>query len=102
MTRFSTAGSGFLYFTGWLPLKAGHLITRLCARVLQSTKEDKSMIDREKTSYRWVRTDRLHPLTQDALARLNAHQYRMFVRQRYFCWALVETGNPPNYKTRTP
>ena len=28
---------------GWLSLKAGHLITRLCARMLQSTKEDNVM-----------------------------------------------------------
>jgi len=28
---------------GWLSLKAGHLITRLCARIKQSTKEAKVM-----------------------------------------------------------
>ena len=27
----------------WLSLTAGHLITRLCARILQSTKEDNVM-----------------------------------------------------------
>jgi hypothetical protein len=34
----------------WLPLRAGHLITRLCARVLQSTKEDNDMSDVSKSS----------------------------------------------------
>jgi hypothetical protein len=30
---------------GWLSLKAGHLITRLCALILKSTKEDSVMFD---------------------------------------------------------
>jgi hypothetical protein len=30
---------------GWLSLKAGHLITRLCALILKSTKEDNVMFD---------------------------------------------------------
>jgi len=34
---------GFLHFIDWLFLKAGHLITRLCARISQSTKEDNDM-----------------------------------------------------------
>jgi hypothetical protein len=81
-----------LHFTGWLALKAGHLITRLCARTLQSTKEDKTMNDREKTSYRLINhPGKTHPITCAALARLAAHQHRMALRQRYFCWALVES-----------
>jgi hypothetical protein len=36
---------GFCIFTGRLSLKAGHLITRLCARIKQSTKEAKVMSD---------------------------------------------------------
>jgi hypothetical protein len=30
---------------GWLSLKAGHLITRLCALILKSTKEDNVVFD---------------------------------------------------------
>ena len=35
----------FLHFMGWLSLKAGHLITRLCALILKSTKEDNVVFD---------------------------------------------------------
>ena len=35
------------------------------------------MTDREKTSYRLVCANRLHPVTQSALSRLKAHQHRM-------------------------
>ena len=71
------------------------MITRLCARLLQSTKEDKSMTDREKTSYRLIHASKAHQITQDALVRLKAHQHRMALRERYFCWALVEAANRP-------
>jgi hypothetical protein len=53
------------------------------------------MTDREKTSYRLICANRLHPVTQSALSRLKAHQHRMALCQRYFCWALVEAANHP-------
>ena len=50
------------------------------------------MNDREKTSYRLINhPGKAHPVTSAALARLAAHQHRIALRQRYFCWALVES-----------
>ena len=53
------------------------------------------MTDREKTSYRLIHASKAHQITRDALVRLKAHQHRMALRERYFCWALVEAANHP-------
>ena len=85
LTRFSLAGSGFLHLKDWLPLKAGHLITRLCARIQQSTKEDNLMSDREKTYYRRVNAY-LTPgkATQATMIRLKIHSHRRSLVESYF------------------
>ena len=85
LTRFSVAGSGFLHLKDWLPLKAGHLITRLCARISQSTKEDNLMSDREKTYYRRVNAY-LNPdkAIQATMIRLKLHGHRRTLMKSYF------------------
>jgi len=85
LTRFSLAGSGFLHLKDWLPLKAGHLITRLCARIQQSTKEDNLMSDREKTYYRRVNAY-LNPdkAIQATMIRLKLHGHRRTLMKSYF------------------
>lgn len=85
LTRFSLAGSGFLHLKDWLPLKAGHLITRLCARIPQSTKEDNLMSDREKTYYRRVNAY-LNPdkAIQATMIRLKLHGHRRTLMKSYF------------------
>tara|TARA_B110000305_G_scaffold8082_1_gene7931 strand:+ start:305 stop:547 length:243 start_codon:yes stop_codon:yes gene_type:complete len=73
-------------------LKSWAFDNQIVRRMLQSTKEDKAMNDREKTSYRLINhPGKTHPVTCAALARLAAHQHRIALRQRYFCWALVES-----------
>jgi len=58
---------------------------------LQSTKEDKTMNDREKTTYRPVNyRNNPQQITHSALARLEAHRHRQTLRECYFCWALVK------------
>ena len=94
MTRFGFAELGFLHFMDWLSLGAGHLITRLCARMLQSTKEDNVMSNINQSPDGDIKSKRsTTSKPRVKVKRLTPAEARAFRKRMGLCDSYLVIGN---------